>query len=350
MPHRTRLFLFGAVSAATLLPLQATDLIKADNGSTLRTAGTYAAPNDTVVAPTNADWVIFNNTFATTTGSISSGGALAALGLRVVNPGNDVTLALGNATFSLGVNGGTSGSIDLSSATKNLTVTSGGASGVFRMYGSAPTISVNSGVTLTIGAPMSVYSGGSLNISGAGTTNLNGVIANGNSGTSRIVYTGSNTLSLGGLNTYTGGTSVSVGTVAISQNFTMSGSNAIGLNATSGTNGKMTFGGGTLTFGGTLQLDLSGTFASGGTFDLINLGTGVSAGSFSSVSIAGSYTASLVNNGSGVWSGASGDTNFVFDQASGDLTVSAIPEPSTISLLIGSLGLGVALTLHRRRG
>jgi autotransporter-associated beta strand protein len=349
MPHLKCLFLFGALSAFGLLPLQANDLIKADNTSSLRTAGTYSAPNDTIAAPTNADWVIFNNTFATTTGNISSGGAIAVLGLRVVNPGNDVTLALGNATFSLGVNGGTSGSIDLSSATKNLTVTSSGASGVFRLYGSAPTISVNSGVTLTIGAPMSVYSGGSLNVSGAGTTNLNGVIANGNSGTSRIVYTGTNTLTLGGLNTYTGGTSVSTGTVAISQNFTMAGANAIGLNATSGTNGKIAFGGSTLTFGGTLQLDLTGAFALGGTFDLIDLGVGASSGSFSSISIAGSYTASLVNNGSGVWSGASGGTTFVFDQSSGDLTVSAIPEPSTISLLMAGLGLGVALMLKRRR-
>jgi len=349
MPHLARLFLFGAVSAAGLLPLQATDLIKADNASNLRTAGTYAAPNDTVVAPTNADWVIFNNTFATTTGSISSGGSLAALGLRVVNPGNDVTLALGNATFSIGVSGGTSGSIDLSSATKNLTITSGGSFGVIRMMGSAPTISVAAGRTLTIGAPMSAYNGGSLAITGAGTTNLNGVISNGHTGTTRIVYTGTNTLTLGGLNTYTGGTSASTGTVAISQDFTMAGANAIGINATSGTNGKMTFGGGTLTFGGTLQLDLTGTFSSGGTFDLINLGSGVSAGGFSAVSIAGSYTASLVNNGSGVWSGASGGTTFVFDQSSGDLTVSAIPEPSTVSLLIGGLGLGVALTLRRRR-
>jgi hypothetical protein len=50
-----------------------------------------------------------------------------------------------------------------------------------------------------------------------------------------------------------------------------------------------------------------------------------------------------------VWSGASGGTTFVFDQSSGDLTVSAIPEPSTVSLLIGGLGLGVALMLKRRR-
>lgn len=349
MPHLMRLFLFGAVSAAALFPLQAADLIKADNTSNLRTAGTYAAPNDAVVAPTNADWIIFNDTFATTTGSISSGGSIAALGLRVVNPGNDVTLALGNATFSLGVNGGTSGSIDLSSATKNLTITSGGTFGVIRMLGSTPTISVAIGRVLTIGAPLSAYNGGSLTITGAGTTNLNGVVANGNSGTTRIVYTGTNTLTLGGLNTYTGGTSVSAGTVAISQNFTMSGANAIGLNAAAGTHGEVTFGGTALTLGGTLQIDVAGAFSAGGIFDLIDLGTGASSGGFSAVSIAGSYTASLVNNGSGVWSGEAGGATFVFDQASGDLTVSAIPEPTTISLLIGGLGLGVALTLRRRR-
>ncbi|CAM3051477.1 PEP-CTERM sorting domain-containing protein [Rariglobus hedericola] len=329
--------------------LNAADLIKADNTSNLRTAGTYAAPNDAVVAASNADWVIFNNTFATTTGSVASGGSVAVLGLRVVDPGNDVTLALGNATFSIGVSGGTSGSIDLSSATKNLTITSGGSFGVIRMMGSTPTISVASGRTLTMGAPISAYNGGNLTITGAGTTNLNGTILNGSSGTTRVVYTGTDTLTLGGLNSYTGGTSVSTGTVAISQNFTMSGANAIGLNAAAGTHGEITFGGSTLTLGGSLQLDLTGDFAVGGTFDLIDFGAGVSAGNFSAVSIAGSYVANLSNNGSGVWSGAAGTTTFVFDQASGDLTVSAVPEPTTISLLIGGLGFVAALTMHRRR-
>lgn len=348
MPHLTRLFLFGAVSAAAFAPLRAADLIKADNSTALNTAGSYTNGSAT---PTNADWVIFDGTFATTTATISGGGA-TVLGLRIINPGNDVTLNLGNSTFSVGVSGGTSGSIDLSSATKNLTVNSSGSFGAFRMYGSAPTITVGSGRTLTVNAPVFVFNtnGGSLNTSGAGTITLNGEVRNGDTGTrtTRVVHAGTGVLTLGGLNTYTGGTSVSVGTVAISQNFTMAGANAIGLNASSGTNGKITFGGGTLTFGGTLQLDLSGSFASGGTFDLINLGSGVSPGSFSAVSIAGSYTASLVNNGSGVWSGASGGTTFVFDQSTGDLTVSAIPEPSTVSLLIGGLGLGVALTLRRR--
>lgn len=349
LKHPAGFVLALAVGASSAF---AADLIKADNGSNLRTAGTYAAPNDTVAASTSSDWVIFNSTFANTTSAIALGGGVSMAGLRVVDPGNNVTVSLGNATLTIGTSGA-SGAIDLSSATKNFTIGgSTGSSGVVRLRGSAPSITVNSGVTFTLNASVSAYDGGSINVSGAGVVNVSGVVSNGNTGTTRAVYTGTNTLTLGGVNTYTGGTSVSVGTVAISQNFTMSGANAIGVNAGTGTHGEITFGGTALTLGGSLQLDLSGTFAAGGTFDLIDLGSGATGGDFSSVSVAGSYAASLTNNGSGVWSGTTGGVTFSFNQASGDLTVSlsSVPEPSTFALLAGGVGMGTALTLRRRRG
>ncbi len=333
------------------VPLSAADLIKADNSTALNTAGSYTDP---LATPSNADWVVFDDTFATTTDTIVVGGA-SMRGLRIINPGNDVTLTLGNSTSSIGVNNSVGGSIDLSSATRNLTVNSSGSFGALRMYGAASTISVAEGRVLTVNAPVFVYhsGGGSLTISGGGAVNLNGVVRNGDTGTrtTRIVHAGTGVLTLGGANTYTGGTAVSSGTVAISQDFAMSGVNAIGIDAAAGTHGEITFGGSVLTLGGSLQLDLTGIFPEGGTFDLIDLGAGIAAGGFSEVSIAGSYVAELTNNGAGVWSGVSGDTTFVFNQGSGDLTVSvsSIPEPSAAAVFAGLAGLA-AVMVSRRRG
>lgn len=351
MPHLKALVFFGVLSLVAGVDSRATDLIKADNTTSLNTAGSYTDP---LATPTNADWVIFNNAFATTTGSVLTG-ATTARGLRLVNPGNNVTMSVSNSTFSLGVNGSTSsatsGSIDMSSATKDLTINSG-ASGNLRFYGSLPSINVTSGRTLNISAQVVAYNGGSLKTEGAGAINLNGVVKD-NDAThfTGIAHAGPGTLTLAGANTYTGGTSVSSGTVAISQTFSMGATsvNAIGINAGAGTHGKISFTGTTLTYGGSLQLDLTGTFASSGTFDLLDFGLGASSGSFTSVSIAGSYVASLTNNGSGVWSGAADGTTFVFNQASGDLTVSAIPEPSTMAAFAGMAGLVAALVLRRRR-
>lgn len=351
MPHSSPALVFATALAAFVSPLAAADLFKADNATGLNTAGSYT---NAAATPTNADRVIFDSTFAGTTTAILGGGAQIRA-LRIVDPGHDVTIALGNSTFSIGVNGGASGSIDLSEATKNLTVTSGGSFGAFRMYGAASTITVAAGRTLTVGAPVFVFNtgGGSLTISGAGVVNLNGEVRNGDTGTrtTRVVHTGTGTLTLGGANTYTGGTAVTVGTVAISQDFSMgvSSVNAIGIDAAAGTHGGITFGGTTLTLGGSLLLDVTGAFASGGTFDLIDFGSGAPGGVFSSVSIGGSYSTVLEHDGLGIWSGTTEGLVFAFNQTSGDLVVTAVPEPAGAALVLGVLGLGVASSIRRRR-
>ena len=69
---------------------------------------------------------------------------------------------------------------------------------------------------------------------------------------------------------------------------------------------------------------------------------------FDTVSIAGSYTASLSRTGD-IWSGTDvGNTlSFFFDQTDGVLTVAAIPEPSALSALAG-FGV-IAIAVYRRR-
>ena len=51
----------------------------------------------------------------------------------------------------------------------------------------------------------------------------------------------------------------------------------------------------------------------------------------------------LTNSG-GLWTGTNGDVSYSFAQSTGDLTITAVPEPA--AALLGGLGL---LTLLRRR-
>lgn len=100
---------------------------------------------------------------------------------------------------------------------------------------------------------------------------------------------------------------------------------------------------GVLTYDGALILDFGTTLVAGATFNLFDFAS--QTGSFDSVTLAGSYTGSLVNDGFGVWSLTSGSDSWEFAQTTGDLTYTVIPEPG--AALLG--GLGVLLLLRRRR-
>lgn len=104
---------------------------------------------------------------------------------------------------------------------------------------------------------------------------------------------------------------------------------------------------GLLTYGGSLNLDFGSIFADGETFDLFNFAS--QAGSFSSIVASGSYSATLANNGFGVWTGlaANGQT-LSFTQSDGVLTFLAVPEPTTAT----GAGIGFMLvgwSMWRRR-
>jgi len=61
----------------------------------------------------------------------------------------------------------------------------------------------------------------------------------------------------------------------------------------------------------------------------------------------GSYVVPSLDQNLGVWTGLDGDTSFSFDQGSGVLSISVIPEPATYAALAGLAAL--ALCLRRRR-
>jgi autotransporter-associated beta strand protein len=107
-----------------------------------------------------------------------------------------------------------------------------------------------------------------------------------------------------------------------------------------------------LTYDGKLSLTLGTTFAAGSySFDLFDFGS--QTGSFDSVTLGGNYTGSLVVNDVGLptnWGLTSGDNTWTFDQSTGVLALSVIPEPSPLALSgLGLLALAVSALRKRRQ-
>jgi len=130
------------------------------------------------------------------------------------------------------------------------------------------------------------------------------------------------------------------GTTAMEANGTVRGTDYDGINT----------GTALLTYGGAMTVTFGSTFLTGGeSFDLFSIGAGGSSGSFSSVSIAGSYIASLTNT-AGVWTGSNGGYDFTFTQSTGDLlvAVSSVPEPSAYAAIFGALALAGVVCRRRR--
>jgi autotransporter-associated beta strand protein len=196
------------------------------------------------------------------------------------------------------------------------------------------------------------------------------------SGSGGLIKTGAGNLTLSGANSYTGNTTVSQGTLALSgtgsitnsanlvigngagAQFNVNGlsagsvslSNAITftLGATSGSNGL--FNASTKAFSYNSQnitFDFSTGLAAGSyTYDLFDFAS--QSGSLNSIIFTGGYSgstnwATLTGSGFTV-----GDSTFTFNAGNGVLSVTAIPEPSTYAL--GILGvLSLILVARRRR-
>lgn len=113
--------------------------------------------------------------------------------------------------------------------------------------------------------------------------------------------------------------------------------------------------GGTLTYGGDLDIAVTTTLSGGEIFNLFNAVDGTSApsitGVFSNITLSGSYSGTLTYD-SGVWTtlGING-ISFSFDQSTGALTTVAtpIPEPATYAAILGGLAIFGAILRRRRR-
>lgn len=161
---------------------------------------------------------------------------------------------------------------------------------------------------------------------------LNGAL----SGTGGLNASGAGIVTLGGVNTYTGNTTVEAGGTLVLAN-TGHLSFEIGAN---GINNQVNGTGG-LTLNGTLDINLAGAdSADGDLWDLI---------ADSNVTYGSGFNLTGFTDNDGIWTDTANGTTYEYNQNTGDLTtISATPEPSMISTAVLS-GLGMAFIFRRRR-
>jgi len=331
--------------------------------------------------------ILAGNIINSTVASTASGLTITNTGVTTLSGTNTYT---GNTTVSAGiltflntnaksasaVTAGAAGSIGLGVATSGSFYTSADVDSLFANTLSGFTMNAASGVAIDTSAGNFTY-------------------ATSQNATRSLTKLGANTLTLTGANTYTGATTVNVGTLIINGStgasaFTVNNSGTLGGSGTIGGSvtvnsggtlspgnspGLLTIGGpltlagnvnmevgtgarGTnydavnlgasqlLTYGGTLTLTMTGAVANS-TYNLFSFTSGFKTGDFASIAFAGGYFSGTWNRTADLWTSSltQGQT-FTFDQATGDL-VAAVPEPATWALL--AFSLTVVLVMRRRR-
>lgn len=209
-----------------------------------------------------------------------------------------------------------------------------------------------------------------LKLGGANTANntLAALIADNGTGSVSLIKQGSGKWVLSNINTYTGATTVEAGRLALDTNGAIASASALFIGGAGvfdvsaksayalgtggvtitvgpGSSGLFDAGSAALTLGGALTLNFSGSsFAN--TYNLFGFGS--QTGDFSSVTATGGISGSLTQSGADTWTGVFGDFTLNFSEATGVLSVSAVPEPSTFALIAGLSVLAVACRRSRR--
>jgi autotransporter-associated beta strand protein len=273
---------------------------------------------------TMAGGTIQNGTLSATNYSLTSGTVAATLADGTAGPSPLSLSGTGTVTFTTNqtftgttaLNGatlalGTGGTL----ASTNINLGASASQGTLSIAASAYTLASNQTLagygTVNIGA-------------GAGTLTANGTITNG--GSTAILHV-AGSLTLG-----------STATTALT--ITAPGIAGTAYDAVQLTNA--------LTYNGTLDIVYSGVTAPIGTFNLFSAGSFVTS-DFNSVVLVGTWSpSSFVSQGNGVWidTAGGGSTILTFTGPTGNLTVSAVPEPSTWALL--SLALIGGLVARRK--
>lgn len=234
---------------------------------------------------------------------------------------NGYTVTTGSESYTLG---GThaSGLVTfggLITQAKDVTLSSANSGAITAFTGGIAT----GGRTATVGGNGIVALSGAL--SGGGTV----LIADGATFTP-----GTNGIDVGSV-TFSGGTNLTLGSgsttrlhIADSASFDQ----ILGVNA--------------LSLAGGLSLEFGSTFGSDASLGLFTFGSKL--GNLSGISIAGSYVGSLTRVGE-TWSGTIDGVGFIFAQDTGVLNITAIPEPSSFSLLAAACAVGFVATRRRRQ-
>jgi autotransporter-associated beta strand protein len=313
-----------------------------------------------------------SNATLTLSSNLTTTGASNVAASSTVNVTGTTTVSSGNLTINgnLGVSGSIAGagSVIISSTgrlTGNSTIASAAklSGGSFGTSGNT----LNLGSTLDVSGTNTIATGVTVNVTG-NTTITSGVFSvNGNLGGDGAKIIG-NTATLKGNGTISGPTTIqaggtlapgnSPGVQTFTGDLTLAGTTELEIN---GSDRGDTYDGinltgtsaNTLTYGGTLSMSFNAPITIG-VYDLFAIGSVTQASAFGTVTIGGtaidSSTGAITDNGwtASITEIASGPTwNLIFNNATGDLTITAIPEPSAYGALAGFGMIGVAL--YRRR-
>lgn len=375
-------------------------------GSGTLTGSSYAFQSGTVNAnlgsanlnKTTAGILTLNssNTYGTVTltqGAIGGSGSITASSF-VVQEGSISNTLSGSASLAKN----TAGTVTLSGISNNYSGGTNVNAGTLNANSSGAlgsgNVTINSGATLNFGAnnvindsasltvagtlnvsnftdtigSLSLNSGG--NITGTGTLNAtsialqSGTISANLAGSAALTKTGAGTVTLTGTNSYSGGTTVNEGTlianslgtgnVSVSNNAILQTNLSLGVGQVLGGSGTLS---GNLVFnsGAILNLDpsLTNIMTITGTMSFTNFKLTSLTGFDWQNAAAGTYR--LLNGGSATFDATSNTSANKFDLGGGrfgyfqsgslDLIITAVPEPSSLALLIVG---GLGLTLRRR--
>jgi len=347
-------FVIGSFSGVTGAVNVSSGALNLDNGTNINFSDTNAvSPNGTLTISGGAV------TFYSDAGSTVGGAGVV-----------DLMKGTGTGTNTLNLNGGTltANQIKDTSATGTRvfnfnggTLKSGSSSlaSTFFASGVATTANVRNG-----GAVIDT-NGNSVTI---GQVLVHSTIGGDNAIDGGLTENGLGSLTLSGVNTYTGATTVNAGTLILPNGTTIASAalnvgagavfdisaqssyslsnQAIRFSLDGSSIGAVNAGAVAVDFtGAALTLNLTtGTLAA--TYDFLT-STSAATGNLASVTLTGSLSGTLTQSGN-VWSSSNiGGYSVTLDQTSGAVTFSAVPEPNVVALV--AVGLFGALTFVRRR-
>lgn len=309
----------GSVSITNSGNLGTGNITFTNVGTGLTITGTSAAVDNGIVLPAtgtgNITLLTPDNSVTLLNGTINGGGAGTTLFLQGgINGSSSGTFILnGDNTGLLGILNVQRGPLVLGSATaagsaQIILDSNNNANGALQLSGD---FTISNGVKIN-------YQSQRIGVAAGVTAGINGVITeNAANGLEKV---GAGTLRLGGINTYTGNTLVSAGSLELAG----TGRLAFKLGAASGVSNTMS-GAGTVVLDGSFSIDVSAAAAlSAGSWVLENV-----------PSLAGSYGSSfsVVNPDGSPWTDAGGDkwtrpgalpgTLFTFEETTGTLTLTS---------------------------